>query len=154
MSSNMHMVSRTALLALALLCAGPLEPSRNATAAQAGTGVAVLQVDTDRHLGTIDRKIYGQFLEHINHSVVDGLFAEQIRGAGFEGKDFATYWTSVGSRDAVQLVDVPFERGAKSVRLPAAGRQPAGIRQERVHLEPGRRYDGSVWIKIESGEPR
>ena len=48
-------------------------------------GVAILQVDTDRRLGTIDRNIYGQFLEEINHSAVDGLFAEQIRGAGFEG---------------------------------------------------------------------
>ena len=92
MSSNMHFVRRTALLALASLWAGPLEPSRNATAAQAATGVAVLQVDTDRHLGAIDRKIYGQFLEHINHSVVDGLFGEQIRGQGFEGEDFKTYW--------------------------------------------------------------
>jgi len=153
MSSNMHMVSRTALLALASLWAGPLEPSRNATAAQAATGVAVLQVDTDRHLGTIDRKIYGQFLEHINHSVVDGLFAEQIRGAGFEGKDFETYWTSFGPPGAVRIVQVSFERGAKSVRL-TGGRQPAGIRQERVFLESGRTFEGSVWIKIESGTPR
>src|SRR3954453_11027205 len=153
MSSNMHMVSRTALLALALLWAGPLEPSRNATAAQAATGVAVLQVDTDRHLGTIDRKIYGQFLEHINHSVVDGLFAEQIRGAGFEAKDFETYWTSFGPPGAVRIVEVPFERGANSARLVAAG-QRVGIRQERVALESGRTYDGSVWIKIESGAPR
>src|SRR4051794_38091722 len=153
MSSNIHMVSRTALLALALLCAGPLEPSRNATAAQAGTGVAILQIDTDRHLGTVDRKIYGQFLEHINHSVVDGLFAEQIRGAGFEGKDFEKYWTSFGPSGAVRIVAVPFERGATSVRL-TAGRQAAGIRQERVFLESSRSYDGSVWIKIESGAPR
>src|SRR4051812_27332967 len=153
MSSNMHMVSRTALLALALLCAGPLEPSRNATAAQAGTGVAVLQVDTDRHLGTIDRKIYGQFLEHINHSVVDGLFAEQIRGAGFEGGHFETYWRSFWPPDSVRVVEVSFERGAKSVRI-TAGREPNGIRQGRLFLESGRSYDGSVWIKIDSGAPR
>lgn len=55
-------------------------------------GVAVLLVDTDRNSAPIDRRIYGQFLEHINHSVEDGLFAEQIRGAGFEGDDFKTYW--------------------------------------------------------------
>ena len=153
MSSGTQMVSRTALLALASLWAGPLEPPRHAAAAQPASGVAILQVDTDRRLGTIDRKIYGQFLEHINHSVVDGLFAEQIRGAGFEGKDFETYWTSFGPPGAVRIVEVPFERGAKSVRL-TAGRQPAGIRQERVFLESGRTYDGSVWIKIESGAPR
>ena len=57
--------------------------------AQPIAGVAILQVDTDRQIGTTDKKIYGQFLEHINHSVVDGLYAEQIRGQGFEGNDFA-----------------------------------------------------------------
>ena len=36
-------------------------------------------------MASIDQRIYGQFLEHINHSVVDGLFAEQIRGAGVRG---------------------------------------------------------------------
>jgi len=149
----MQIVIRAALLALAWLSAGLLEPVRHRSAAQAATGVAILQVDTDRRLGTIDRKIYGQFLEHINHSVVDGLFAEQIRGAGFEGKDFETYWTSFGPPDAVRIVEVPFERGAKSVRM-IAGRERAGIRQERVFLESGRTYDGSVWIKIESGAPR
>ena len=35
-----------------------------------------------------------------------------------------------------------------------AGRQPSGIRQSRVFLESGRSYDGSVWIKVESGAPR
>ena len=153
MASGTQIIARAALLALAWLSAGLIEPPRHAAAAEAPSGVAILQVDTDRHIGTIDRKIYGQFLEHINHSVVDGLFAEQIRGAGFEGKDFETYWTSFGPPGAVRVVEVPFERGAKSVRL-IASRQPAGIRQERFALESGRSYDGSVWIKIESGAPR
>src|SRR5690348_5795570 len=83
-------------------------------------GVAILHVDTDRRSGTIDRNIYGQFLEHINHSVEDGLFAEQIRGAGFEGSDFATYWTAFGPADAVRIQETPFERGTKSVRIRAA----------------------------------
>jgi hypothetical protein len=61
----------------------------------AGEGrVAVLVVDADRATALIDDRIYGQFLEHINHSVEDGLFAEQIRGAGFEGEGFQTYWES------------------------------------------------------------
>ena len=125
---------KTTLLALVLLSAAWLEPLRHQASAQTASGVAILQVDTDRRLGTIDRKIYGQFLEHINHSVVDGLFAEQIRGAGFEGKDFETYWRSFGPPGAVRIEEVPFERGAKSVRL-IGSRQPAGIRQERVALE-------------------
>jgi len=116
-------------------------------------GVAILQVDTDRRIGTIDRHIYGQFLEHINHSVEDGLFAEQIRGAGFEGRDFETYWTAFGAPDAVRVVDASFERGTKSVRI-AAGGQASGIRQRRIYLESGRSYDGSLWINVESGSPR
>ncbi len=144
---------RHALLALAVLSAGWLEPLRHQASPQRASGVAILQVDTDRRLGTIDQKIYGQFLEHINHSVVDGLFAEQIRGAGFEGRDFETYWTAVGPPDAVRVVDAQFERGRKSVRI-TAGRPRTGIRQGRVSLESGRSYDGSAWIKAQTGAPR
>jgi alpha-L-arabinofuranosidase len=149
----MKSLTRSALLVIALFSAAPLETVRRPAAAQAASGVAILQVDTDRKMGTIDPKIYGQFLEHINHSVEDGLFAEQIRGAGFEGRDFETYWTAFGVPDTVRVVDAPFEHGTKSVRL-NAGPRPSGIRQARVFLESGRRYDGSVWIKIESGAPR
>ena len=153
MPSGTQIVTAAALLALAWWPAGVPAPPRSVAAAQAAPGVAILQVDTDRRLGTIDRNVYGQFLEEINHSAVDGLFAEQIRGAGFEGSDFATYWTPIGPPDAVRLVEVSFERGSKSVRLSAGG-QPAGIRQQRVFLESGRTYDGSAWIRIESGTPR
>ena len=116
-------------------------------------GVAVLMVDTDRKAGTIDRNVYGQFLEHINHAVVDGLFAEQIRGAGFEAEDFATYWTAFGNAGAVRTVEVPFEKGTTSVRL-AASRTAAGIRQDRVYLQSGVEYSGSAWVKVETGSPR
>jgi alpha-N-arabinofuranosidase len=137
----MKIALAAALLALATASAQPI------------AGVAILQVDTDRQIGTIDPKIYGQFLEHINHSVEDGLFAEQIRGAGFEGRDFETYWTAFGPPDAVHVVETPFERGTKSVRI-ASGREAAGIRQGRIFVESGRRYDGSAWIKVEGGTPR
>lgn len=93
-----------------------------ATAAAAPDArVTVLLVDTDRASIPIDKRIYGQFLEHINHSVEDGLFAEQIRGAGFEGPDFETYWTRFAQRGAVEVVDVEFSNGKKSVRLRADG---------------------------------
>jgi alpha-N-arabinofuranosidase len=121
--------------------------------AAAESGVAILVVDTDRHVGTIDRNIYGHFLEEINHSVVDGLYAEQIRGQGFEGTDFETYWKTFGDPRAVGVADVAFERGSKSVRI-AAGRAASGLRQARIALESGARYDGSVWLNVEAGSPR
>ena len=138
LASGLTIVMKTALLALALFSAGWLEPLRHQASAQTASGVAILQVDTDRRLGTIDRKIYGQFLEHINHSVVDGLFAEQIRGAGFEGRDFETYWTPFGPPDAVRVVETRFERGdeerADRRRPPAVGNQARasvpGVRPE------------------------
>src|SRR5215831_6959376 len=114
--------------------------------------VAVLLVDTDRAATPIDKRIYGHFLEHINHSVEDGLFAEQIRGAGFEGDDFKTYWEPFSSRGAVEIANVNFQNGTKSVRLNVEGGR-AGIKQGRIYLESGVRYDGSLWVKREKGAP-
>jgi hypothetical protein len=106
LASGLKIVRKTTLLALALLSAAWLEPLRHQASSQTACGVAIVQVDTDRRFGH-DRseKIDGQFLEHINHSVEDGLFADQIRGAGFEGRDFETYWTPFGPPDAVRVVD-------------------------------------------------
>ncbi len=116
-------------------------------------GVMPLLVDTDRVTTSIDQRIYGQFLEHINHSVEDGLFAEQIRGAGFEGEDFKTYWESFADRGEAGIANVNFQNGTKTVRLHVNGGS-AGIRQSRLFLDAGVKYDGSLWLKREDGSPK
>jgi alpha-N-arabinofuranosidase len=98
-------------------------------------------------------RIYGQFLEHINHSVEDGLFAEQIRGAGFEGEDFKTYWKPFSERGRVEIADIDFLNGRKSVRLQLES-GVAGIRQGRIFVDAGVKYDGSLWVKPDSGSPK
>ncbi len=118
-----------------------------------GAKAAVLLVDTDRATTAIDPRIYGHFLEHINHSVEDGLFAEQIRGCGFEGEDFKTYWEAFSERGRVEIADLEFKNGKKSVRLHAEGGH-AGIRQGRIFVEAGQKYDGSVWAQREAGAPQ
>jgi alpha-N-arabinofuranosidase len=118
-----------------------------------GSSVALLVVDTDRVTTPIDARIYGEFLEHINHSVEDGLFAEQIRGAGFEGEDFKTYWQPFGERGRVEIAKIDFQNGTKSVRLSVEGGR-AGIRQGRLFLDQGVKYDGSLWAKREKGQPQ
>jgi alpha-N-arabinofuranosidase len=124
-----------------------------AAPAPADSRVAVLLVDTDRVTAPIDERIYGHFLEHINHSVVDGLFAEQIRGAGFEGDDFKTYWQPFADRGRVELTDAAFQSGQKSLRLHVdAGR--AGVRQGRIFIDAAHKYDGSLWLKREAGSPQ
>jgi alpha-N-arabinofuranosidase len=116
-------------------------------------GVTVLLVDTDRNTAAIDKRVYGQFLEHINHSVVDGLFAEQIRGAGFEGEDFKTYWEPSAEHGTVAIADVDFRNGKKSVRLRVDGGH-ASVRQGRLFLDNGVKYNGSLWLKRETGSPK
>src|SRR5689334_12724451 len=120
-----------------------------ASAAEA-PGVAVLAVDVDRRIASIDERIYGHFLEHINHSVVDGLFAEQIRGCGFEGDDFKNYWEAFSNSGSVEVADIDFQNGKRSVRLRAEGGQ-AGIRQNRLFVIAGQQYNGSLWIRHEQG---
>jgi alpha-N-arabinofuranosidase len=116
-------------------------------------GVAVLFVDTDHPLSTIDKNIYGHFLEHINHSVEDGLYAEQVQGQGFEGKDFETYWKPFEKNGNVELIDINFKKGLKSIRLSSKD-GIAGIRQQRIYVKNGVVYNGSVWIKQEAGKPQ
>ena len=92
----MSSIAAIAAVAPSVAVSSPLASSEAPPAG--GPRVAVLPVDTDRAKTPIDRRIYGHFLEHINHSVEDGLFAEQIQGSGFEGEDFKTYWESFSDR--------------------------------------------------------
>src|SRR5579862_807671 len=119
-------------------------------AAETKPGVAILLVDTDRVMGKINEGIYGQFLEHINHSV-EGLFAEQIQGRGFEGADFARYWTPFAINGSAGVVDAKFQNGEKSLRLQADNGN-AGVRQGQIYLQQGCDYNGSVWLKSETAE--
>src|SRR3954464_5010141 len=139
----------TAAVPLSIL-ASPLVSS--AAPANEEPGVAILLVDTGRTESRIDPRIYGHFLEHINHSVEDGLFAEPIPGAGFEGDDFKTYWQPFSDRGAATVAAVDFQNGKKSVRLDVNGGR-AGIRQGRLYVEAGQKYEGSVWVKREAGSP-
>ncbi|MBN2180830.1 MAG: hypothetical protein JW715_02860 [Sedimentisphaerales bacterium] len=142
------------LLNLLVVLLWPNAYSEKAFGATGGNpGVAVLLVDTDRVMGKIDEDIYGHFLEHINHSVVDGLFAEQIRGRGFEAGDFKTYWESFADNGSARIVDVRFENGQKSVQL-NVDNGTAGIRQGRLYLQDGFDYNGSVWLKPEQGSAK
>jgi alpha-N-arabinofuranosidase len=140
-------MAKTILTCIAALILIHILPS---TSMAADPGVAVLLVDTDRVAGRVDERIYGHFLEHINHSVVDGLYAEQIRGQGFEGKDFDDYWEKFSERGTVEAVAVRFEQGERSVRL-TANQGTVGLRQGRIYLRAGQTYDGSVWVNPEQG---
>jgi alpha-N-arabinofuranosidase len=137
------------LIAAALLAFASL------AAANEASRVAVLLVDTDYIEADVDPNIYGHFLEHINHSVVDGLYAEQVQGQGFEGRDFRRYWRPISeenSSGSAEVVEVPSVSGDQSVRIQLIS-GTVGIRQNRVNIEEDIRYDGSLWLKAERGAP-
>jgi len=149
MNRRNFLLRSTAAAATATLSSSPLTAAMTAEEPH----ISVLVVDTDRATVPIDKRIYGQFLEHINHSVEDGLFAEQIRGAGFEGPDFQTYWEPITRQGHVEIAEIDFQNGKKSVRLRVDGGD-AGIRQGRIFLEVNTKYDGSLWMKRENAAPK
>src|SRR5688572_18589705 len=118
------------------------------------SGVAVLLVDADHPLSTIDENVYGQFLEHINHSIENGLFAEQVQGQGFEGKDFETHWKAIEKNGKVSLADTIFKKGERSIRLAPVNNGTAGISQTRFYFQKDSLYNGSIWLKPEAGTPQ
>lgn len=138
-----------AALPLSLTVADP-HTAMGAPQPAATAGVGLLVVDTERATAPVDKRIYGHFLEHINHSVEDGLFAEQIQGWGFEGDDFKIFWKPFADRGSVQIKETLHRGGTRSVQLEVNGGH-AGIRQGRIFIDAGQKYDGSIWIKRESG---
>lgn len=140
----------TYLLQLRIGCSH--QTSTNKETGTDSSGVAVLLVDTDHPLSPVSKDIYGQFLEHINHSVEDGLYAEQVQGQGFEGKDFEAYWKPLQKNGTVALVNTAFQKGSKSIRL-SPGNGTAGISQRRLYVKKNVVCNGSLWIKPETGTP-
>ena len=115
-----------------------------------GPGVSILNIDVDRPVNKISVGIYGAFLEHINHSVTDGLFAEQIQGRGFEGRDFETYWKPYGVNGEATVIATTFKNGEKSLQL-KADKGTAGIIESRIYLQEGKTYSGSLWVNNVEG---
>lgn len=136
---------------LSLVCFNSFPQVNNTNST--GTRVGVLFVDTERQPGKINESVYGHFLEHINHSVVDGLFAEQVRGQGFEGDDFATYWKPSGNEGLVTIINDDPGNGKKSLQL-KTGKGKAAVSQDRFFLEPGQEYSGSLYSKNSDGSAR
>jgi alpha-L-arabinofuranosidase len=135
---------------VSLFCLSFSAYSQQVASAQTGSGVAILNIDADRPVSEISVGVYGQFLEHINHSVVDGLFAEQVQGRGFEGKDFETYWKPFGEAGGATVVTSDFKNGEKSLQFKLS-KGSAGISQGRFYIAEGFTYSGSAWVSNVEG---
>ena len=76
----MHMIKYWAVSALVVLMSGTLLFSATNDVGER----AVIQINTARPGPTINPRLYGIFLEEINHGVDGGLYGELIRNRGFE----------------------------------------------------------------------
>lgn len=112
-------------------------------------------VNTSAPTAVIPPQIYGQFMEDFGHAFEGGIHAEKIRGMGFEGDDFTSFWkafTDDAAEGSAQVVEGSTPSGRKCLSIDVRNGS-AGARQERFHLEQGRSYGGSVWVIAEAGEP-
>jgi alpha-N-arabinofuranosidase len=115
-----------------------------------------VHVDTNTPLHRIDRRIFGQFIEHYCRVVEHGLWAELLQNRKFYPFDaigqmnLAAPWTgdpmdkeSSFAIDRSNSVD-----GVSSQRIILTGETPVwrGIRQNGFDIVGGREYTGHAWI--------
>ncbi len=82
-----------------------------------GDGRFTLAVDPTREEARVDPLIYGQFLEHIYSSVVDGLWGEQVCDPSFEDTGNAGLWAVTDGeivQDSAAATDCHLEFGDPS----------------------------------------
>jgi len=118
---------------------------------------AQVRVDTRTQLHRIDRRIYGQFIEHYCRVVEHGLWAELLQNRKFYPFDsighmnLAAPWTGdPEDKSSSYSVDLSTSiDGVSSERLILTGDAPEwrGIRQDGFAVVGGREYAGHAWIK-------
>ncbi len=143
-------------VAVSILCGVPL--------ARAADPVAIT-IHTDKTTKTIDKRIYGQFLEHIFNSVHGGLWGDQIlngtlelapapaNGVGTRPRaDTAPhYWQFIGTAGEYSNdSDKPFN-AENSVRLSMGSGAHTGpaptIQQSHIALKQGEEYTFSLYAR-------
>jgi alpha-N-arabinofuranosidase len=129
-----------------------------AAAAARGAEPVAITVHSGQTTRTIDKRIYGQFLEHIFNSVHGGLWGDQVLNGTLEGRN-AQAATPIGweitSPDEVKIdKENPFNADT-SVRIAAKlGGDSAtgpGIRQRNIALRQGEKYELSLYLRGERG---
>jgi len=120
-----------------------------------------LRIYPGTRIATVHPHVYGHFLEPIEHSVVDGLFAEQVRNRSFEDLDtsggglpaIAKTWEQCAEgagKVAYRIIDSnPLNTAhCQEIALPG-GNGWYGLRQPRFYLKAGEGYQGSLWLRGE-----
>ena len=117
-----------------------------------------LTVDTSRTIGTVDEKLYGQFLEHIYHSCNGGLWGDLVWNRSFEEKASRDadptasshtpfrHWNSYGGCVVTADCDHALN-GDTAAKLHATGGEESGVEQAPFCIRQGETYRGSCWVR-------
>lgn len=119
---------------------------------------AELDIDLKGPRHAIDRRIYGQFLEHFGRIIQGGLSAELLRNRKFYPIDpdrtqVADPWKPESDRSKVSYVIDTSESidGVSSQRISLFGDSMSwrGVSQTTLEILPGKDYIAYAWIKAE-----
>lgn len=147
---NFAVAVRIGLL-LTMLCCSP-------ESALSQTVKAEFSVDLTGPRQTIDRRIYGQFLEHFGRMIQGGLWAELLRNRKFYPIDPDRTQVAQPWRPEADLTNISYviDRfvsldGISSQRVSLFGDSQTwrGLSQSGFDLRGGKEYTASAWIKAE-----
>ncbi|MEW5977368.1 MAG: alpha-L-arabinofuranosidase C-terminal domain-containing protein [Acidobacteriota bacterium] len=119
---------------------------------------AKIVVDTNKSVHKIDRRIYGQYVEHFGRIVQGGLWAELLRNRKFypidaQRSQVAEPWQPEREQGQVSYVIDRSESidGISSQRISLFGqsRDWRGIRQSGFDVLGGKEYVAYAWIKVD-----
>ncbi len=127
-----------------------------------GQALGEVHVDTNTELHRVDRRIFGQFIEHYCRVVEHGLWAELLQNRKFYPFDaigqmnLAAPWTGdPKDKDSSYAIDRSISvDGVSSQRIILVGNSPEwrGIRQDGFDVVGGREYSGHAWIKSSAAD--
>ncbi|MFC7815583.1 alpha-L-arabinofuranosidase C-terminal domain-containing protein [Streptomyces sp. NPDC057367] len=156
MSSLSRTRWRAGLGATALLTASALLPSP--AHAEAAAPDYTITVDPSAEGAAIDDTMYGVFYEDINRAADGGLYAELVQNRSFEYStaDNASYtpltsWTADGTAEVRDDAGRLNERNRNYLSLGAGSSVANSGYNTGIHVEKGKKYDFSVWVRAESG---
>jgi alpha-N-arabinofuranosidase len=130
--------------------------------------VAQIRVDARANLGTINRDIYGHFIEHIGRCINEGIWAEMLWNRKFTGgvdeQGVIESWRAFGECATFSRDNIDFYTSCQSQRIELAPGKEAGILKKDAHLgvKPGKYVvcailkqqglSGGVTVALRQGE--
>jgi alpha-N-arabinofuranosidase len=148
----------------------PLRPSpfqarvTNAFAQPPAIIASEITIDASQTGAPIGPHIYGQYIEHLDQGIYDGLWAEMLEDRKFYfpvsapgaildqtsaqgAAPAASPWKVIGPAGTVQMVEKDAFAGRHSPHITApGGGSPVGIYQEGLGLLKGRIYTGYIFL--------